>query len=105
MTGNLWEWVQDSYDELAYIGIAAPDPVRETRAPIRVIRGGSYTSSPGISRCTDRRGINPTTTSFDLGLRLVWEAQPAQGASARPAHDAESLTPFLGPQPAAKPDR
>ena len=73
MTGNLWEWVQDTYDEQAYVKSPVTDPVQQSKSPVRVTRGGSYMSSPGMSRCTDRKSIDPDTRDFDLGFRLVWQ--------------------------------
>jgi formylglycine-generating enzyme required for sulfatase activity len=92
MTGNLWEWVQDNYDGSAYLSGRVTNPMMEDKGPTRVIRGGSFTSSPGISRCTDRRDMGAETRYFDVGFRVVRIDVP-------PKKTAQSSRPF-DPNPA-----
>jgi formylglycine-generating enzyme required for sulfatase activity len=83
MTGNLWEWVQDTYDGSAYLSGRVKNPVADDKGPVRVTRGGSFTSSPGISRCTDRKDTPAETRYFDIGFRVVHvETPPAKTTSA-----------------------
>ncbi len=58
MTGNVWEWVQDSWDPI-YYGQFAQDisvnPEGATTAdPGRVIRGGGFTYGPSFCRSSHR---------------------------------------------------
>jgi formylglycine-generating enzyme required for sulfatase activity len=104
MTGNLWEWVRDTYDEQAYVKSPVTDPVQESGTTIRVTRGGSYMTSPGISRCTDRKGLDPATREFDLGVRLVWtKTEPAKAAPRGSASKAARSVPVQAPKPAGIP--
>jgi len=44
MLGNVWEWVNDCYDENYYQGSPSQDPAGPTSGTLRVIRGGSWSS-------------------------------------------------------------
>lgn len=70
MTGNVYEWCQDRFDD--YTGIAQIDPEVTKKVSDRVRRGGGWGSS-GAMRCrvSSRNGSDPTYTSFALGLRLA----------------------------------
>ena len=56
MSGNVWEWCQDLYDE--------------SRVD-RVIRGGSWDFDELLCRCTYRFLLDPGLRSSDVGFRLV----------------------------------
>jgi formylglycine-generating enzyme required for sulfatase activity len=78
MQGNVFEWVEDVYDENFYGNPEArePDPVSVAGSEIRVIRGGSWHYAarhcrPSI-RFMDRSGFR----GFDLGLRLARPLYP-----------------------------
>tara|TARA_B100000683_G_C12460786_1_gene544001 strand:+ start:293 stop:1519 length:1227 start_codon:yes stop_codon:yes gene_type:complete len=70
MTGNVWEWVFDAYDEEAYRNTGTIDPVVETGA-YRVCRGGAFTSSGESTRISIRGAYEPEVRNWAVGFRMV----------------------------------
>ena len=71
MLGNVWEWVQDSYQPDGYGSHGLFDPRVEANTPNRVIRGASYRSQPLHVRCAKRAYYDAGDTLNTIGLRLV----------------------------------
>ena len=86
--GNVWEWVNDWYDEDYYRNTAAVDPPgpssskyqlfwRGSNTPIgfRVMRGGSFLNIPENVRVSTRSGghTTPDTRTSGTGFRCVGE--------------------------------
>ena len=71
MSGNVWEWVQDIYDKDAYRKPGRNNPIYEAGGQSRVIRGGSWYSSAGYTRCAIRHKNSPGGRGYNLGLRLL----------------------------------
>jgi formylglycine-generating enzyme required for sulfatase activity len=67
--GNVWEWVQDRYDD--YPPGDLLDPKGPDSGPYRVIRGGSWGFGPRYARVAYRSWNPPGSRFDDLGLRLV----------------------------------
>jgi formylglycine-generating enzyme required for sulfatase activity len=73
MQGNVFEWVEDVYDENFYGNPEArePDPVSVAGSVLRVIRGGCWGLDAWICRSSYRRWFGPGYRGLVLGLRLA----------------------------------
>ena len=70
MYGNVWEWVQDWYDENYYRNSPSTDPQGSSSGQGRVYRGGSW--SLGSLRSASRLGyLSPDDRSSLTGFRLL----------------------------------
>jgi formylglycine-generating enzyme required for sulfatase activity len=68
--GNVWEWVQDckiDYQDTPSDGSSA----KETSGCARVLRGGSWGSSPKSLRSASRLGFYPDDRIFSNGFRVA----------------------------------
>ena len=83
MTGNVWEWVWDSY--APYPEGPVSDPRPSLAGSGRVIRGGGWPTYPRYARVADRVEEAPEALNHDLGLRLGRAVLP----------DAPPLSPAL----------
>ena len=71
MSGNVWEWVQDIYQENYYKKRSKNNPKGPSFGLYRVLRGGSWDNSPWYLR-SSYRGKNSPYTSLDLiGFRIA----------------------------------
>ena len=70
MHGNVWQWVQDCYNDIdenaPKEGAAAP----EQASCRRVVRGGSWNSYPQILRSAYRNGNTTVIRKYNLGFRV-----------------------------------
>lgn len=69
--GNVWEWVQDWYDENYYARSPDTDPQGPSTGIGRVIRGGSAGFDARICRSANRGRDAPNNGFIDLGFRLI----------------------------------
>lgn len=71
MSGNVWEWCQDSY--VRYDGIPKTNPTGPANATnsYHVNRGGSWDYVASSSRVSNRRNRTKDFRNFNLGLRLA----------------------------------
>jgi formylglycine-generating enzyme required for sulfatase activity len=69
--GNVWEWVNDWFDEAYYQKSPTDDPQGPADGQHRVLRGGSYLDDAWIARCAFRDGCDPYFVDDDYGFRVV----------------------------------
>ena len=73
MLGNVWEWVNDWYDENYYQNSPSQDPTGPASGQERVLRGGSWNSSPRFVRVSFRIGHRPSFVAVTYGFRCGGE--------------------------------
>jgi formylglycine-generating enzyme required for sulfatase activity len=66
MHGNVWEWVEDIYNDGGYTGLPTDGSANTTRgdSSLRVLRGGSWNLEGADSRSSRRSSIHPTNTDY-----------------------------------------
>jgi formylglycine-generating enzyme required for sulfatase activity len=73
MLGNVWEWVDDWYDENYYTESPGNDPRGPSAGQARVLRGGSWFNNLWNVRLSSRKCSDPGYRYNYAGLRCVWE--------------------------------
>ena len=63
MMGNAWEWTEDWYSPY-FAGNKESNPTGPEKGENKVIRGGSFDSSAGALRSTNRTWLNPKNRVF-----------------------------------------
>ena len=68
MSGNVWEWTQDSWQNFL---VGGEDPLHASSGSRRVIRGGSWNSGARYLRSANRSSDYADYRISDIGFRLV----------------------------------
>jgi formylglycine-generating enzyme required for sulfatase activity len=69
--GNVWEWVQDCYGEQYGESIRNGGAFETANCGRRVLRGGSWNTSPGSARSAYRIRFEPGNRKYDYGFRVA----------------------------------
>lgn len=69
--GNVYEWVNDWYDEYFYHDCPAENPEGPPTGTMKVVRGGCYTSFANDCRSAARRSQLPGTANGMTGFRVM----------------------------------
>lgn len=73
MTGNVWEWVADSYIADFYADSPTENPLAQEANQVYTVRGGGWTSNWLASRLTSRGYDLSFYSGLDLGFRCAMD--------------------------------
>ena len=71
MTGNVWEWLNDWYDESYYGRSPAQNPTGPTSGQYRILRGGAWGNYDFDVRTSNRSKLEPTNFNDIIGFRCA----------------------------------
>lgn len=71
VSGNVWEWCEDLFDESYYGRSPERDPKGPTEGKTRALRGGSWYNSGDQMRLSFRTALDPSTRLGYVGFRCA----------------------------------
>ena len=71
MSGNVWQWCEDSYGGNAYASHPQDNPIHDGGGSSRVLRGGGWYNGPGLVRAAKRLSYPPGYQNDHISFRLV----------------------------------
>lgn len=84
MSGNVYEWSQDVYDETYFRDSTTINPPGPASGEYRVAKGGSGRAEVDQARTSYRFGLHPEDANRNTGLRLVFADRPDADAPCQP---------------------
>lgn len=72
LSGNVWEWIGDLYDDSYYAKSPSVNPTGPTSGQYRVVRGGSFVDGAGFLRASFRGRCDPGNGDYRVGFRCAW---------------------------------
>lgn len=72
MSGNVWEWVEDWYDEDYYKNSPGRNPGGGEDGVQKVARGGAWYSSSLNIRTSVRNNVDPKLCNYGVGFRVAY---------------------------------
>jgi len=72
MHGNVWEWVQDTYDQYSFFSRfkTTNNPINDSSGSYGVLRGGSYRNKADGVRSANRKKFDLDKRDVENGIRL-----------------------------------